>query len=353
MNTVEGRPWSLGELMHAEIAEQPNRVAAAFTGVRDQAPAFAPLVRDARQVLLLGRGSSRSASTYAAEAFRSLAGVPAYSVSPAQLAWSDGGHGLAGTLAIAVSQSGESTEILAAARRVHDSGGDLIVVTNAADSTLAGIAGPDRTVALGAGREFAVPATKTFTTSLACLLGIATAHDMGTLVEAADGIPSLMERVLDDPTLRFDIASARDLVCAGEGFAESVGEEGAIKFRETLRRPVSSFETSEFLHGSINSVNADTAVVVVASDPVGSHVADQVAAGAAERGARTVSLGASPSSPAAQHLRLPDSPAHWMPFLAILPIQLAALDAARALGFDPDKPEGLSKVTRIQELSLT
>lgn len=339
--------------MRSEIAEQPARVAAAFAAVWDQVLPLSSAIRDARQVLLLGRGSSRSASTYAAESFRSFAGVPAYSVSPAQLAWSRAAGGLAGTVAIAVSQSGESTEIIAAARRVLESGGDLIVVTNSAHSALADLAAADRTVVFHAGREVAVPATKSFTTSLACLLGIAAAGQPAVLREAAAGIPDLMQRVLTDDDVRFDVAAALNLVCAGEGYAESVGEEGAIKFRETLCRPVASFETSEFLHGSINSVDSHTAVVVVATDALGGHLSEQAVIGAAERGAHTVSIGSAGSSSADRHVRLPAAPSHWMPFLAVLPLQLAAHDTAVALGLDPDVPEGLSKVTRIQELSAT
>ena len=353
MSTVQHESTFPGQYMRSEIAEQPIRVAAAFAAVQDQVRPLASIVSNARQVALLGRGSSRSASTYAAEAFRSFAGVPAFSVSPAQIAWSGTAGGLAGTVAIAVSQSGESTEIIAAARRVLESGGDLIVVTNSANSTLAGLAPAERTVILHAGREAAVPATKSFTTSLACLLGIATAGQPAALREAAAGIPDLMQQVLTDQAMRFDVAGSRNLVCAGEGYAESVGEEGAIKFRETLCRPVAAFETSEFLHGSINSVDADTAVIVVATDALGCHLSNQAVVGAAERGAKTVSIGSAGSSPAGHHVRLPAAPSHWMPFLAILPLQRAALDAALVLGLDPDMPAGLSKVTRIEEPSVT
>lgn len=342
-----------GQRMLAEIAEQPARVGAAFAAVEVQAESLAAVVRGARQVILLGRGSSRSASTYASEAFRIFAGVPAYSLSPAHLAWSPVTRNLTGSVVVAVSQSGESTEVIAAARQVLESHVDLVVVTNSPESTLAGLAGPERTVALNAGREVAVPATKSFTTALACLLGIATAADPALLRHAAAGIPELMAQVLADGAARFDVSQAVNLVCAGEGFAESVGEEGAIKFRETLRLPVASFETSEFLHGSINSVDSVTAVVVVAADELGRQLSDQVVEGATDRGARTVSLGSATGSPAEQHVQLPAAPSHWMPFLAVLPIQIAAHGAAMARGHDPDTPLGLTKVTRILAVSAT
>ena len=126
-----------------------------------------------------------------------------------------------------------------------------------------------------------------------------------------------------------------------------MGEEGAIKLRETLRIPVASFETSEFLHGNINSVGPCTTLVTVDADPSGRSLAEQAAVGAASRGAATVSIGASASSSAGLHIRIPEVPSHWVPFLAVLPLQRAAREAAIARGEDPDQPPGLSKITRI------
>jgi glucosamine--fructose-6-phosphate aminotransferase (isomerizing) len=337
--------------MRAEIKEQPARVLAAFGAVGQQAGPLAAAMRGASQVILLGRGSSRSASTYGAWALRTLTGLPAFTTSPAHLAWSASVGSLAGAVVIAVSQSGESTELVAAAARVGELGGRLVVVTNSPSSTLAGLAGADLTVAFLAGAEVAVPATKSFTTSLACLLGIALASRPVLLSEAAEELPGLMAALLDDAAARFDVGDAENLVCAGEGLAEAVGEEGAIKLRETLRRPVAAFETSEFLHGSINSVDCATTVIVAAADEVGRRLADQAAVGARARGARTVSISAAPSSEADCHVRLPDVPAHWAPFLAVLPVQIAALEAAVARGDDPDQPAGLTKVTRIADLA--
>lgn len=335
--------------MRADIAEQPARVREALVAVGRQSDALAAVLRGASQVVLLGRGSSRSASTYAATAFRTLTGLPAFTTSPAHLAWSDSVETLDGTVVIAVSQSGESTEVVAAAARARDLGGRLVVVTNSPSSTLAGLGGPELTVDFHAGAEVAVPATKSFTASLACLLGIALAGRPALLDEATDALPALMADVLDHAGARFDVGDADNLVCAGEGFAESVGEEGAIKLRETLRRPVAAFETSEFLHGSINSVDSATTVIVAAADPLGGRLGDQAAVGARARGARTVSIGASPTSLADCHVRVPEAPAHWAPFLTVLPLQIAALEAAVVRGVDPDQPAGLSKVTLIAD----
>lgn len=341
-----------GYRMRAEMAEQPDRVRAAFQGAQAQVGELSQLVRGARQVLLLGRGSSRSASTYAAQAFRSIAGIPAANVSPAHLAWSTS-RDLSGALVVAVSQSGESTEILAAARAALDRGADLVVVTNSETSTLAALVPDGQRMLFRAGQEVAVPATKSFTTSLACLLGIAASVRPDLLHDAASAIPDLMAELLNDGAKRVDVSAAADFVCAGEGYAEAVGEEGAIKLRETLSRPVASFETSELLHGSINSVGSGTAVLLTAADKLGEHLTEQAAREASSRGARTVTVSSAERSSADEHVRLPAVPEHWTPFLAVLPLQRAAHDAALARGLDPDAPAGLTKVTRIDELGTS
>ncbi|MFJ5560772.1 SIS domain-containing protein [Streptomyces sp. NPDC093250] len=341
-----------GALMRAEMAEQPERVALALEGVIAAREHLARIVRSAASVVLLGRGSSRSAATYAVHALRSLAGKPAFQLSPAELGWGGSGVDLSGSLVVAISQSGQSREVLAAAERAVEQGGHLLVVTNSPDSPLARLASDERSVLdCRAGRELAVPATKSFTTTCACLLAVALADSAGKLEAAYHELPPLMQRVLQDPAARFDLTGLSGFVLTGEGFAESVAEEGAIKIRETLRTLVASLEGSEFLHGSVNSVRSGNAVVAVGADPLGSHLARQAVVEAGARGAATVYIGPEDSDVTAdQRIALPAVPAEWVPFLAIPPIQRAAHDAALAAGFDPDTPAGLNKITRIDDL---
>jgi glucosamine--fructose-6-phosphate aminotransferase (isomerizing) len=340
-----------GALMRAEMAEQPDRVADALDGVRAGADHLAKELAGARSVVLLGRGSSRSAGTYGVHALRTLAGKPAFQLSPAELGWGGQGVDLSDALVVAISQSGESREVLAAAERVVEQGARLLVVTNSPGSALGQLARDEQSVLdCHAGRERAVPATKSFTTTLACLLGLALAAQPERLDEARRRLPTLMRDVLDDSRARFDLTGLAGFVLTGEGYAESVAEEGAIKIRETLRTLVASLETSEFLHGSVNSVTAGNGVVAIGADPLGRHLAEQAVAEAGQRGATTVYVAPGQDALADQRVPLPDAPPEWVPFLAVLPIQRAAHDAALALGLDPDSPAGLNKITRISEL---
>lgn len=340
-----------GQRMLAEMNEQPLRVKAALSAVAEQADELAGYLERCEYVVFIGRGSSRSAATYGVEALRSIAGKPAFQTSPAQLAWAGTGLALDRALIVALSQSGESTEILSAARRVVSEGGTLIVATNSPASELASMVSEDRRLDYCAGREVAVPATKSFTTSLSCLLGLALAQDRPRLAEAVSGIPEAMASVLGRADAPFDIRHAQRLVTAGEGYAEALAEEGAIKLRETLLRTVATFEASEFLHGSINSAGPETTVISLAADGLGMQLADQISREAATRGARTVTIGAGSTSGADVTVDVGECDSSWFPFLGVIPIQVAARSAALAAGLDPDSPVGLSKITRIDEAS--
>jgi glutamine---fructose-6-phosphate transaminase (isomerizing) len=336
--------------MSGEIREQPDRTAAALRGVLGQAETLARLLESADFVIVLGRGSSRSAATFATEVLRTLAGKPAFSVSPAQLGYGATALGLRRALVVAISQSGESLEVLTAARRALADGAQLLVVTNSASSTLAGLVPPEQVLLCHAGVELAVPATKSFTTSLACLYGLAVAASPDALADAAESLPARMHRMITEEAARFDAVGAREYILVGEGYAEAVAEEGAIKLRETLRINATSFEASELLHGSINSAGPGTMVIAIAADSLGAQLAEQVISQARQRGARTVSIGGLTAATAESQIPLPDVRPEWAPFLAVIPIQMAAHAACLASGQDPDLPPGLTKITRIANL---
>lgn len=335
-----------GSEMAAEIREQPTRVRAAFDGARTRLPTLAALLADARSVVLLGRGSSRSASSFGALALQRLAGVPASLGSPAELGWGPPEGALDGAQVVAVSQSGESTEMIAAAEAVLRAGRPLVVVSNTAGSTMAGLVPPERLLLCHAGIEQAVPATKSFTTSLACLLSIALSMDPDGFECAAAAIPAAMEEMLaldPAPPLPPEVGG---LTLVGEGYAAAVAEEAAIKFREVLKMLVASLEASEFLHGSITSAQPAVGVVTIAADGIGTDLASKVLTEARARGAATFGIGPDPLS--ADHAAVvPATPAAWTPFAAIVWLQQMVLATGLDRGLDPDRPPGLSKVTRI------
>jgi glucosamine--fructose-6-phosphate aminotransferase (isomerizing) len=157
-----------------------------------------------------------------------------------------------------------------------------------------------------------------------------------------------VENVLADADARIDLSGLEGIVTVGEGFAESVAEEGAIKIRETMQKLVTAMEASELLHGSINCLGRGHGLLAIAADALGAHLADKTLVEARARGVSTMFIGPDVQVAADQRVVLPEVPAEWIPLLAILPIQRAACEASVAAGSDPDRPVGLRKITRVQ-----
>lgn len=332
--------------MRSEIAEQPSRVHAALDAALPRLDHLRRLMAETEFVILLGRGSSRSACSYGALALQHLTGVPAFVASPADIAWGSSALPLERGFVVAVSQSGQSTEMVAAAEKIRARQGQLVIITNSPSSPLADLVDDARLLECKAGTEKAVPATKSFTTSLACLLALAQPHRPAAVETAAAELPAAMYDVIDGASVLQLGSDVAGLVVVGEGFATPVAEEGAIKFREVLKMLVASLESSEFLHGSITSAQPDVGVIALAVDKLGSDLAAQVVREAADRGAPTFGIG--PKGVGAdQEFTVPEVPPEWEPFMIVCALQHMAMAAGITRGLDPDAPVGLSKVTRI------
>jgi glucosamine--fructose-6-phosphate aminotransferase (isomerizing) len=348
--TFPARPEATpGARMLAEIREQPAVVGAALSSSRDRLRSLASSLRSHEIVVLLGRGSSRSAAMFGATALQTTAGKVSLLLSPASVAADATYAGLpwSRALTVCISQSGESLEILEAVGRLPREA-NVLGVTNRPDSALGRLLGPERLLELGCGPELAVPATKSYTATLACLLALAyaMADDGPAAGRAAVELPELMASTLAREDLDLDLDTAAPMIVAGEGFGAGVAEESAIKIRETSRAVVVATETSELLHGNINSATAGVGVLAVGTDDLSRRLGEEVLREAEARGAATYRLGMGDRQAPRSVSLLPTVP-EWTPFLAMLPVQIGARSAALRRGLDPDAPEGLSKVTRI------
>ncbi len=343
----------LGATMAAEMAEQP----AALRGLlarRDELAAGlrAALPTRPAGVTLLARGTSDNAAVYGRYLLEAALGVPVSLAAPSLWTRYERHAGLDGQLLIALSQSGRTPEIERVVRLARDAGATTLAIVNDGDAPLAHAA--HHVVALGAGLERAVPATKTFTAQVAALALVGEALAPGTISGAGglDAIPALQQAVLDDAepagAVAAQLAAARAVVTLGSGYLYAVALESALKLLETTSMPVLAYSASDFLHGPLAVAGPDVPVVCFAADgPVRADVA-AAAASAAERGAPVawVADRAGDAPAGAQPLPVPaGAPEPLAPLLHAVRAQQLALAASRALGVDPDAPRGLRKVT--------
>jgi glucosamine--fructose-6-phosphate aminotransferase (isomerizing) len=339
--------------MAIEIAEQPEALARTLDALRPLRSELAALARDARLVVFYARGSSDNAAIYG----RYLLEVHAHRVA-AMGAPSVATHyrselRLDGVLAVAVSQSGETEEIVETARWARQCGARVVGVTNAEESALAAVA--DMMLVTHAGRERAVPATKTYTTQLAAMavLGSALGPDDRVFDDALSRAPVEAARMLDSSAeaegMAALLAEAQRLVVSARGLLLGSAQELALKLEETCYITTLGLSLADLQHGPIAVLDPATpALVVAARDGPMLAGMTELARAAATRGSMALGIGGDPDFRAACRASVPgpELPEALAPLALIIPGQMLTEALARRRGLDPDQPRTLSKVTQ-------
>jgi glutamine---fructose-6-phosphate transaminase (isomerizing) len=337
--------------MRAEIMQQPAALQATIDALLPRAAEAGKLARDTRQVLFIARGTSDNAAVYGTYLIQAYAGRLATLASPSIATTYRSRLDLSGVLAVALSQSGRTDEIVETLAWASDCGARTLAITNGVNSPVADAA--DVTFGTEAGVERAVPATKTFTTQLAALavlaIGLGADLDAGLLREVPAEIESMLAHPIDLDPMVAELADVQGVVVSGRGLAYSAALELALKLKEACYLHAMGLSYADLLHGPIAVVDARTPAIVLAADagPTLDGTVD-LARRVTGAGARAYAIGGGSRLAAASTLALP-GPAlpEWLaPIGLIVPGQLLTEALARRLGLDPDRPRGLSKVTQ-------
>ena len=342
---------SAGRTMVAEMAEQPAVLRDLQSRRAAIAEAIEPLrARGLAGMVIIARGSSDHAAIYGRYLLELVTRRPVALAAPSLYTRYQAETDYSGYLAVAVSQSGHTPEIVDVLRALRRAGAAGVAVTNDPAAPLA--EGADAVIELGAGDERAVPATKTFTAQLAAfaLLG----GVLGPVPWSADEWDALPGQVESLLAARADIAPAVELVRdsegvihVGRGYLLGAALEGALKLKETTGLLAEGFSSADLLHGPIAVVRSRRPVVCyLAPGPVVDDVR-RVADGAAERGAPVIALempGAALDR-AGVRIAVPATHESLSPILHTVRAQQLALEVSLALGLDPDDPFGLAKMT--------
>jgi glutamine---fructose-6-phosphate transaminase (isomerizing) len=337
--------------MRAEIFEQPAALRATLGALLPRRGEIRRLAAGTRQVLLIARGTSDNAAVYGLYLLQVQAGLLATLASPSIATSYRSRLDLSGVLAVALSQSGRTEEIVDTLAWAGECGARTLAITNGPGSPLAAAA--EVALVTEAGPERAVPATKTFTTQLAALavlaLGLGAPLDAGELQAVPDEIDRMLADGLDLEPIVTELAGAAGVVVSGRGLAYSAALELALKLKEACYLHAMGLSYADLLHGPMAVVDAQTPAIIVAADsgPVLAGTVD-LARRVTATGARAYAIGGGPglaevSSRALPGPRLPE----WLaPLGLIVPGQLLTEALARRRGIDPDSPRGLSKITQ-------
>jgi glucosamine--fructose-6-phosphate aminotransferase (isomerizing) len=336
-----------------ELYEQPEVVARLISEEGEHARQLAAEMRrrNVQYVMVAGRGTSDNAGVYGKYLFAAMNGLPVAMATPSRFSLYDTPPRFGDALVLGISQSGQSPDIVSVLAEARKQGVLTAAFTNDLDSPLAQQA--DHLLALHAGPELSVAATKTYTAQLAAvaLLNAALSGD-ASLMAALRALPATMRLALE---LAPQVARVAEryrftdrLVVLGRGYNLATAQEIALKLKETNYIAAEPYSPADFIHGPTAMVDENCPVMVVA--PSGALLAElREAIGlAAQRGGEILVLSDDEATLAGGRLglRLPAGVPEWLsPLPAVLPGQLLALYMVLERGRDPDRPRGLSKVT--------
>jgi glutamine---fructose-6-phosphate transaminase (isomerizing) len=332
-------------LMAAEMAEQPavlERLVARTEHIAGLVCGVVP--RPLTGVAIVARGSSDHASVFGRYVLELAIGRPVSLVAPSLHTLYGAQVDYGGQLAIAVSQSGATPEIVVTLRRLRDAGAVGVAITNHPSSAL--VEAADVVVALGAGEERAVPATQTVTAELLAFAllarGLGDARFDDRDLEA---LPDAVRTALGDHgpsrVAAVALADANRLVVTARGLLYGAALEAALKLQETTGIAADAIASADLRHGPIAIIDEGFPVIALsAAGPARDDVAALVAT-LRERGAQLVTI----STDEDADLILPRVAEALSPVVAVVRAQQLAHELALARGRDPDAPAGLAKVT--------
>ncbi|MDY6907608.1 MAG: glutamine--fructose-6-phosphate transaminase (isomerizing) [Chloroflexota bacterium] len=338
--------------MHKEIMEQPQAVRCALMQDRHQMMEMAMEILRAREVVLTGCGTSRHAALIGRYLFSRLGGKFTDVIMGSEFHhFSDSMD--RNTLVLAVSQSGETADVLEGVKRAKESGATIFSLVNVVGSSLARVS--DQAVYLNCGPEIGVAATKSFVSQLAILYilayamtnrlreGVRMVRAVSPLIEKnclvnGDMMMGLAQRLRDEDHVYY--------IARGINFA--VASEAALKLKEIAYTHAEGMPAGELKHGTLALIERGTPVVAICPADYTFEETMSNIAEAKARGAFVIGVSDREDGLFDEWIRIPPVDEVFYPLVSIVPLQLLAYHAAVARGLDPDKPRNLAKSVTVR-----
>ncbi|HEX9855472.1 MAG TPA: glutamine--fructose-6-phosphate transaminase (isomerizing) [Acidimicrobiia bacterium] len=388
VETIEGAPvdravthieWDAAQaerggfehFMLKEIHEQPAVITETLAGRLEQDgsvwledvkfdDAFASQLDE---IWITACGTAYHAGLVGGEIFRKLLRVPATVEYAHELRYNDPLI-RRGSLAVAISQSGETADTLAAARLARERGSRLMALTNVVGSTLSREA--DDVLYTRAGPEISVASTKAYLAMLIAqyllALRIGKARgvvDQGIADRVAHGLhllPSHVAAVLQDDTVVLAaaerLAAAQDVYFIGRGLDYAVAMEGSLKLKEVSYLHSEAMPAGELKHGTLALVTQDVPVVVVLTQQAVYEKTISAIQEVKARGGHVIAVAYEDDASIGRHadmvIPIPRTDDLLGPVTAVVPLQLLAYHVARLRGHDIDQPRNLAKSVTVE-----
>ncbi len=345
-------PWRLIMTnFEKEILEQPQVLEKVINDENLDKVAQELAKKDVQIILTLARGSSDNAVTFFSYLAGQYLGIPVASLPPSLFSVYSSKMKIKNALVIGVSQSGESSDVVAGLQSIENTGAISLAISNKENSSLAKVA--DYSINQQAGQELAVAASKTFSSQMMVLASLVAKWSKNQeLKNALAKVPTAMNSFMNNSQVKdtaLRLTHAESAYILGRGLSYAPALELALKLKETNYLHAQAYSSAEFQHGPIAAVSATDPIILLANSDQTIASNQIVAQKLHNLGADITIVSANQSlfKYANSLIQLPDN-LHTVSesFLQILASQLLALNLTISKGLDPDAPRNLSKVTK-------
>ncbi len=332
-----------------EIYEQPETILKAGERTLDEIKSTADYIAHAKNIYITGSGTSYNSALIAKQILSRYAKVKAEPIISSELQFSPDTIE-ENSILVAISQSGESADVLDAVKIAKKAKCKIIAIVNLLTSSLAREA--DLTIGMNCGPEIGVAATKSFTSQLVILYKIARYLNEESLKNDFKKTSQSIGRILEDPTGVQKTAKAlrdiSDIYVLGRGIHYPIAIEASLKLKELAYIHAEGIPGGELKHGTLALIDENVFVIII--NPDDSTFTDTLTSAREikARGAKIIGISDVHSDVYDYWIEIPKISESEFPILEIVPIQLLSYYAALEKDADPDYPRNLAKSVTVK-----
>ncbi|RMW39573.1 MAG: glutamine--fructose-6-phosphate transaminase (isomerizing) [Nitrosopumilus sp.] len=332
-----------------EIYEQPETILKAGEKTSSEIEKATDYIRHAKNIYITGSGTSYNSALIAKQILSKYVKIKAEPIMSSELQF-DPNIIEDNSILIAMSQSGESADVLEAIKIAKNANCKIIAIVNMLTSSLAREA--DVVIGLNCGPEIGVAATKSFTSQLVILYKIVQKLSNNDITINFEDFAKSISKTLDNPTNIQEIAKelkeVSDIYILGRGINYPIATESALKLKELTYIHAEGIAGGELKHGPLALM--DSKVYVVILNPNDSTYSDTLTSAREikARGAKIIGVSDVKSDVYDHWIEMPKINEVLYPISEIIPIQLLSYYAALEKDADPDYPRNLAKSVTVK-----
>jgi glucosamine--fructose-6-phosphate aminotransferase (isomerizing) len=334
-----------------EIHEQPVIVEKAGTQNLDRVKEFCTVVRNSRTVFLTGSGTSYHCALIAKHLLSNFAKIHAETLVSSEFQYTLDGIDST-TVLLAISQSGETADVLQAVKAAKHMGARILSIVNIPTSSLARIS--DWFLLIECGPEVGVAATKSFTAQLSLIYTIVDRLCNGCLGFEADkaflggALREMLDTEIEIRRIAERLRDATDIYVIGRSIHYPIALEGALKLKELAYIHAEGMTAGELKHGPLALIESNSYVIIINPNDTTSNDNIATVHEIKARGATIIGISDRPNDVYDIFIKIPSVKSIIYPIIEVLPFQILAYYLALAKNADPDYPRNLAKSVTVK-----